>query len=172
MYNFSLKNIDNRFISLSDYLDTKGFIIVFTCNHCPYAIPYERRLVSLNNELSAIGFPLIAICANDPIKYPLDSFENMQKRAEEKGFNFPYLWDETQEVAKAYGAERTPHAFVLVKKSDGSLRLSYQGAIDDNYKEPSLVKNRYVAAHVHSLINDPHTAFQSTPAIGCTIKWK
>lgn len=168
---FSLINIDNRKIGMDDYPDAQGFIIVFTCNHCPYAIAYEDRLKNLHDTYAPLGFPLIAINANDPQKYPQDSFENMKVRAEQKGFLFPYLFDETQEIATQYNALVTPHAFLL-KRNDTELELVYQGAIDDNYRKASAVTEHFLENQLKALLANAPVTYQETRPIGCSIKWK
>lgn len=170
-FNFALRNVDNTIMSLEDYTDAKGFIIVFTCNHCPYAIAYEERLKELDQKYTQKGYPLIAINPNDPNQYPLDSFENMKVRAEDKQFQFPYLFDETQEIAQNYGAERTPHAFVLTKKGV-DLSLVYKGAIDDNYQKPNEVKEKYIEEVIDQLLAEKQLDIQETIPVGCSVKWK
>ena len=113
---FKLKNVDGKMVSMADYKDAKGFIIVFTCNHCPYAIAYEDRIIALDKKYKALGYPVIAINPNDPDVQPGDSFEGMQERASDKEFTFPYLYDATQSTYPKYGATRTPHIFVLNKE--------------------------------------------------------
>jgi len=169
--NFDLKNIDGKVVSLQDYNDEKGVILIFTCNHCPFAVAYEDRIVSLNNKYSQKGYPVVAIQPNDPGKVPEDSFENMKVRAEEKGFTFPYVWDETQEIASTYGATRTPHVYVL-QKSDNGFIVKYIGAIDDNYKSAEHVVKRYLEDAIDALLSDKDPDPNFTKAIGCTIKWK
>lgn len=166
---FKLKNIDGKWVSLSDYPDAKGFIVIFTCNHCPYAKAYEERIVSLDKKYSKKGFPVIAINPNDPVAYPEDSFENMQLRAKEKGFTFPYLFDEDQSVFPAYGATRTPHTFVL-SKQDSKMTVEYIGAIDDNYEDASKVSASYVENAVDALLAGNKPEVNMTKAIGCSIK--
>ncbi|MEM7373984.1 MAG: thioredoxin family protein [Bacteroidota bacterium] len=168
---FSLRNVDQKFLSLDDFPQAQGFIIVFTCNHCPYAIAYEDRLKELDEEFTPQGYPLIAINPNDPAQYPQDSFENMQIRARDKGFGFPYVFDETQEIATTYGAQRTPHVFVLLKGSDG-LKKVYEGAIDDNYQSAHLVQKAYLAEFMRALIQTGEATPMKTMPVGCTIKWK
>lgn len=168
---FKLKNVDGKMVSMSDYPNAKGFIVTFTCNHCPYAIAYEDRIIALNNKYAAKGYPVIAINPNDAKNYPDDSYENMQFRAKNKAFTFPYLYDETQEVAKRYGALRTPHVFVL-QKENGKLSVKYIGAIDDNYEDASAVKEKYVEEAVNALLVNKPVKTTSTKAIGCSIKWK
>lgn len=168
---FSLKNVDGKIVSLADYSNAKGFIVIFTCNHCPYSIKYEDRIIALDEKYSKSGYPVIAINSNDPAKQPEDSFPKMQERAKSKGFTFPYLVDETQEVATAYGAARTPHVFVLQKLSN-DLFVKYIGAIDNNAKSEQLADEKYVEDAVDAILqgNDPEVDY--TRAVGCTIKWK
>jgi peroxiredoxin len=168
---FRLKNIDDKFVTMSDFKDAKGFIVVFTCNHCPYAKMYEERIMDLDKEFVSKGFPVIAINPNDPSIVPDDSFENMRKRAKEKGYTFPYLLDETQEVAKVYGAEKTPHVYLLNKEKDG-LRVSYIGAIDDNAQDATTAKQIYVKDAVNALLSGKKIEKSTSKAIGCSIKWK
>lgn len=168
---FSLKNIDGKMVSLKDYKDAKGFIVTFTCNHCPYAKAYERRIMDLDKKFAALGYPVIAISPNDPIAEPEDSFDNMVKRAKEKNYTFPYLMDETQSVTKTYGAKATPHIFLL-KKNGKDLEVVYIGAIDDNTENAGAAKNKYVEAALDALSKGQKPAISSTKAIGCSIKWK
>ena len=169
---FKLKNIDGKMVSLSE-LDkaTKGAILIFTCNHCPYAIAYEDRIIDLDKKFSKKGYPVIAINPNDPEIQPKDSYENMIVRAKEKGFTFPYLFDETQEVYKMYGAKRTPHVYLLSKKGKGFV-VSYIGTIDDNYKDASAVEKTYLADAVMAVLDGKKPDPNFTKAIGCTIKDK
>ncbi|MFO8000409.1 MAG: thioredoxin family protein [Marinilabilia sp.] len=168
---FDLKNIDGSGISMADYSDAKGFIVIFTCNHCPYSQAYEDRIIELDKTFKEKGYPVLAINPNDPEKVPEDSYENMKKRAENKGFTFPYLVDETQEVAKTYGAKRTPHVYLLNKES-GELIVRYIGAIDDNYQNPDAVSKTYVADAVTALLNGNPVEPGTTKSVGCGIKWK
>lgn len=168
---FQLKNIDGNMVSLANYKDAKGFIVVFSCNHCPYVKAYESRIEALNVKYATKGYPVIAINSNDPIQYPDDSFENMQKNAKQKGFTFPYLFDESQEVAKSYGAVKTPHVYVLERK-EKNLIVRYVGAIDDNTHAPENVSKKYVEDAVNALLAGKSVKVQSSKAIGCGIKWK
>ena len=166
---FLLKNVDGRMVSLtSEYPDAKGFIIVFTCNHCPYSNLYEQRLINLHRKYASQGVPVIAINPNSPEIAPEDSFENMQRRAEEKRYPFLYLYDGEQSVYPKFGATKTPHAFVL----DKDRYVRYIGAIDDNAEAPHLVTKRYVENAVESLLLGELPAVVSTRAVGCTIKKK
>lgn len=165
---FKLKNVDGKMVSLSDYKDAKGFIVIFTCNHCPFAIAYEDRIIALNKKYAPQGYPVIAINPNDPAVSAGDSFEGMQGRAREKSFAFPYLFDEGQKIFPQYGATRTPHVFLL----DKDRVVKYIGAIDDNVNEPEKVKVRYVEDAIEALKAGKEIGTTYTKAIGCTIKVK
>ena len=167
---FELKNIDGKMVSLADFEDAQGFIVVFTCNHCPYAKAYEDRLVELDKMYAAKGYPVIAINPNDAKKYSEDSYEMMKTRAEEKGFTFPYLVDGDSKVAATYGATRTPHTYLLQKKED-KLTVAYIGAIDDNYRNADEVEESFLANAVNNLLAGKKVEKNYTRAIGCTIKW-
>lgn len=165
---FELMNVDGEMVSLADYKDANGFIITFTCNHCPYAVMYEDRLIALHKEFAPKGYPVIAINPNDPEVKPGDSFENMKVRAAEKEFPFPYLMDEGQKVYPMYGATKTPHVYVL----DKDLVVQYIGAIDDNPQADFDVEYRYVALAINALENGKKPDPAKTKAIGCSIKTK
>lgn len=168
---FKLKNTDGKIFSLSSMKKAKGFVVIFTCNHCPFSQAYEDRIISLNKKYAALGYPVVAINPNDSETEPEDSFENMVKRSQEHSYNFPYLLDNTQEVAKKYGATRTPHVFILsVKGKD--LIVEYVGAIDDSAYEPENVKTPYVENAVNDLLAGKKPGTTNTKAIGCGIKWK
>ena len=166
---FKLKNVDDKTVSLKDFKDAKGFIVVFTCNHCPFAIAYEDRLIELDKKYKSQGFPVIAINPNNPQKQPDDSFEKMKVRAKEKGFTFPYLFDDGQKIYPQYGATRTPHIFILEKTSKGNI-VKYIGAIDDNHQDESAVTKKYVEDAVDALLQKKEIALKETKAIGCSIK--
>jgi len=168
---FKLKNVDGKFVSLGDYKDAKGYIVVFTCNHCPYAKLYEERIIELAKNYNSKGWQLIAISSNDPVKEPDDSYDNMKKRAKEKSYPFPYLFDETQEVAKNYGAMKTPHVFLL-KKDAGNNKLMYVGSIDDDTENTKEWKEKYVELAIEAIEKGEPVNPTITKAVGCTIKWK
>lgn len=169
---FNLKNVDGKMVSLESLESTnKGAIVVFTCNHCPYSKLYEDRLVALDGKFAGKGYPVVAINPNDAEQYPDDSFDEMKKRSKKKGFTFPYLLDDTQAIAKAYGATRTPHVF-LVNFSEGKAVVEYIGAIDDNAKEADSVEQKFLDDAVNALINGEKPTVTTTKAIGCGIKWK
>lgn len=166
---FSLKNVDGKMVSLSDYKDAKGFILTFTCNTCPYAVAYEDRIIALDKMYASKGYPVIAIMPNNTDIKRGDNFEAMQRRAKDKGFTFPYLLDEGQKVYPQYGATKTPHMFVLQKTKKGNV-VQYIGAIDDNYQDASAVKEKYVEKAVNALLDGKEVEPKTTRAIGCTIK--
>jgi peroxiredoxin len=168
---FKLKSIDSKLVSLADYSDAKGFIVVFTCNHCPFAKMYEDRIIALDKKYKSLGYPVIAINPNDSVSYPDDSWTKMVKRAKEKGFTFPYLLDETQDIAKTYGAIKTPHIYLL-HKEDSKLIVKYTGAIDDNHEYPEKVETKYLENALEELISGKEITMKSTKAVGCGIKWK
>lgn len=166
---FSLKNIDNKKVSLKDFKNAKGYIVIFTCNHCPYAQAYEDRIVALDKKYKKLGYPVIAINPNNPEKQKDDSFELMKVKAKEKGFTFPYLFDEGQKIYPQYGATKTPHVYILQKTSKGNV-VKYIGAIDDNYGDESAVKSKYVENAVDALLKNKEVSVKETKAIGCSIK--
>ena len=165
---FKLKSVDNKMYSMADYKDAKGFIVVFTCNHCPFAVKYEDRIIDLAKKYKSKGYVLLAINPNDPAAQPEDSFELMQKRAKEKKFTFPYLFDEGQKIYPQYGATKTPHVFLL----DKNLVVKYIGAIDDNVEDASEVKEKYLENAIAALEKGEEPTPNTTKAIGCTIKVK
>ena len=165
---FKLKSVDGKMYSMSDYKDAKGFIVVFTCNHCPFAVKYEDRVIELAKKYKSKGYVLLAINPNDPAAQPDDSFDKMKVRAKEKGFTFPYLFDEGQKIFPQYGATKTPHVFLL----DKNLIVKYIGAIDDNVEDASAVKEHYLENAITALENGKEPAVPVTKAIGCSIKVK
>lgn len=162
---FKLKNVDGRIVSLSDYKEAKGYIVIFDCNTCPYSKAYNQRIIALNDQYASKGFPVITINANDGSG---DSYDDMVKIAKKKSYKFPYLFDETQNVAKAYGATNTPHVFVLTKE----FKVAYIGAIDDNARNAEAATKHYVQEAVNALLNDKPVPVAKTKAIGCGIRWR
>jgi peroxiredoxin len=171
---FNLKNTDGSFYSLKNAKDAKGFIVVFTCNHCPFSQLYEQRIIELDKKYRPLGFPVVAINPNDAQKVPEDSYDEMIKRAKELNFPFPYLHDETQQTAKQYGAMRTPHVFLLAKDKEkkDALRVVYIGAVDDDTEGEKSDKVKYVENAVDALLKGKEPKVKETKAIGCSIKWK
>lgn len=167
--NFSLKNIDGKMISLSDYNEAKGFLVIFTCNTCPYAVAYENRIIALDAKYKTLGVPVIAINPNNPDIQSGDSFDAMKVRAQEKGFTFPYLLDDGQEIYPQYGAQRTPHVYLLEKTNVGNI-VKYIGAIDDNYQDESQVEEKFVEIAVDNMLSGKEIEIKTTRAIGCSIK--
>ena len=165
---FALKAVDGKTYTLSDFSSAKALVVVFSCNHCPYVVAYEDRMIAIQADFLNKGARLAVINANDSAKYPEDGFEAMAKRAEQKGFNFPYLRDDTQAVARAYGATHTPHLFVF----NAQRRLAYTGKIDDNWENPGAVKAHFLRDALDALASGSQPKIAQTHAIGCTIKWK
>ena len=168
---FKLKNIDGKFVSFSTYPDAKGFVVVFTCNGCPYAQAYQDRIVEIDKKYKSKGYPVIAINPNDPALAPADSFDKMVTVAKTEGFTFPYLIDEKQEVYKNYGATKTPHVYVLQKKGNDFV-VQYIGAIDDNYEDATKVNSPFLASALDALVAGSLPETTTTKAIGCGIKDK
>lgn len=168
---FKLKNIDGNMVSLADYKNAKGYIVIFTCNTCPYAVMYEDRIIALDKKYASKGYPVIAIMPNDPDIQPGDNMDAMKARAKTKGFTFPYLIDEGQEIYPQYGATKTPHVYLLEKTEKGNV-VRYIGAIDDNYKDASAVNTKYVENAVDALLEGGTITETKTRAIGCSIKTK
>jgi peroxiredoxin len=168
---FTLKNVDGTEVSLSDYKESEGVIVVFTCNPCPFAKAYEQRVIQLHKKYAEQGFPVVAINPNDEEVSPDDTFEKMVVRAEEKEYPFPYLKDQTQEVYQAYGATRTPHIYLLEKKG-GKFKVAYVGSIDDNAMDAASVTKKYLEEAIKAVKAGESPDPSSTKAIGCTIKSK
>ncbi|MFT6815856.1 MAG: peroxiredoxin [Sphingobacteriales bacterium] len=167
---FTLKNIDGEMVNFDSYPDAKGFIVVFTCNECPYAVAYEDRVNELNKKYADLGYPVIAINPNDAEKVPGDSYEMMKVRAKEKGITYAYVHDENQDIAKQFGATRTPHVYVVERKAKDMV-VQYIGAIDNNTRDAEAADEKYVESAVDALIGGSEVPTKSTKAIGCTIKW-
>ncbi len=165
---FNLPGVDGKDHSLTLYKDKKVVVVMFTCNHCPYVQAYEDRLMGIQRDYAAKGVQLIAINANDSAGYPEDGFDNMVRRAKEKGFNFPYLRDEGQRVARAYGGEYTPEVFVLNSK----FQVRYIGRVDDNWQHPAKIKSHDLQNAIEAVLAHKKVENPITHAIGCTIKWK
>lgn len=166
---FSLLNVDGKQLVLHEQTTVKGLIVVFTCNHCPYSVRYEDRINALDAKYREMGYAVIAINPNDTVAVPEDAYTKMIDRAREKKFTFPYLVDASQNIAKAYGARRTPHVYVLSRQKN-NFRVEYIGAIDDAAE--GTIGEKFVENAIDELIagKAPQTTF--TKAVGCTIKWK
>ena len=166
---FKLKNVNGEMVSLADYDEAKGFIVIFTCNTCPVSVANEDRIIDLNEKYQDKGYPVIAINPNNPKISSGDSYELMKVRAKEKGFEFPYLFDDGQKVYPTYGASKTPHVYVL-NKEDNELIVRYIGSIDDSARNSGAVKTKFVENAVDALSKDAPVEIASTKAIGCSIK--
>lgn len=166
---FKLKNTDGKMVSLSQYKEAKGFIVVFTCNTCPYSVAYEDRIIALDKKYKVEGYPVIAINPSNPEKSKGDSFDEMVIRARKKGFTFPYLLDEGQKIYPVYGAMKTPHVYILNKESN-ALKVAYIGAIDNNYSDAAAATEKYAENAVEALLNKKTVNPNTTKAIGCGIK--
>lgn len=166
---FTLKNVDGKMVSLSDYSSAKGFILIFTCNTCPYSVANEDRIIELDKMYKSKGYPVIAVNPNDPRAQKGEELSDMAKRAKEKGFTFPYLLDEGQKVYPVYGATRTPHVYILNKKGS-DLIVEYIGAIDDSSRNPATVKEKYVEDALNAFLKGEKPSITYTKAIGCSIK--
>ena len=164
---FQLKGVDGKTHNLNSFSDQKALVVVFSCNHCPYVQAYEDRMIQLQKDYSSKGVTLLAINSNDDTGYPEDSYPNMIKRAKERGFNFPYLRDDTQEIAKKYGAICTPHVFAF----DQQRRLQYKGRIDDN-RNPESVKTKDLRDALDAILAGNKPPVQETRPFGCSVKWK
>ena len=164
---FSLKNVDEKMVSLSDYKTAKGFVIIFTCNTCPYSVANEDRIIALQNKYKSKGFPVVAINPNDPKAKSGDSFDKMKERALEKSFNFPYLFDDGQKVYPKFGATKTPHVYIVTKND---MKVKYIGAIDNSSRNPDAVTEKYVENALDELLAGKEVSKKETRAIGCSIK--
>jgi peroxiredoxin len=168
---FRLKNVDGKFIALSDYKKSKGVILIFDCNTCPFSRAYNERIIALNEKFAPLGFPVVTINSNDPEQSEGDSFDEMVDLAKRKNYVFPYLFDETQNVAKSFGATNTPHVFIL-KNDNGNFKVSYIGAIDNNPRDGSAASKKYVESAVNELLQNKPVSTTKTKALGCGIKYK
>lgn len=170
---FSLKNVNDEMVSLASFPDAKGYVVIFTCNHCPFSVANEDRIIALDKKYKGLGYPVIAINPNDPEAEggEGDDFESMKVRAKEKGFTFPYLYDEGQKTYPKYGATKTPHIFLLQKTEAGNI-VKYIGAIDDSARDPENVKEKYLENAIDALLAGNPIETPETKALGCSIKTK
>lgn len=170
--NFKLKSATtNKWISLSDYKDAKGFIIIFTCNKCPMAKFYSKRLNAMDAKYKKMGVPLLAINAMDTLAYAEESFKKMQKKIVQEELKFPYLQDKKQTVAKNFKASYTPQAYVIWKVN-GKYIVKYEGAIDDNAGEPEKAKNHFLTDAIDQLLNGKEVAISKSESFGCRIFYR
>lgn len=165
----NLMNVDETMISYESFPEALGFIVIFTCNTCPYAVASEDRIIALDAEFKDKGYPVIAINPNNPDVQPADTFELMQAKAADKGFTFPYLYDASKSVYAEYGAKKTPHVYLLQKENDKKI-VKYIGAIDDNVRNGAAVKDRFLANAIYELLDGKEVTVKETKAIGCSVK--
>lgn len=169
--NFRLKNTDGTMVSLSDFSNVKGLIVIFTSNHCPFAKAYEDRIIALNGKFAGQGFPVVAINPSDPGTHQDDTFEKMKERAAAKGYGYSYLVDDTQLVARAFGASRMPQAYIL-QKTGAKFTVRYVGMVDDSPQDPAAASKLYVDEAVSNLIGGKPVVTTITKPVGCAIKMK
>lgn len=165
---FKLPSVDGKTFKLADFADAKALLVMFICNHCPYVQAIEDRLIQLAREFAPKGAAIVGICANDPSDYAEDSPENLLKRWRQKNYGFPYLIDESQEIARNFGAVCTPDFFLY----DSGRKLRYRGRLDDSWKNPTLVKNQELKTALSDLLTGKSVNSQQNPSMGCSIKWK
>ena len=168
---FKLKNVDGKEVSFASFPKAKGYIVVFTCNTCPYAVGYEQRIIDLDNKFRPQGYPVIAINPNDPEASKADTFDKMQDLAKNKKYPFPYLFDAGQKVTDQYGAKRTPHLFIISKTATGNV-VEYVGAIDNDPEGKNPQKIKYAEDVIAALKSNQKPAITQTKEIGCTVKRK
>jgi len=164
---FSLPGVDGKTYHLKELVSSRVVCVIFMCNHCPYVKAAIDRIIALQQNYTGKGVQVIGVNSNETGNHPEDSLEHMIRWAKEKWFNFPYLRDESQAVARAYGAERTPHIFLF----DQQRTLRYTGAIDDNTQDPSKVKRQYLREAIDALLANQPVKEAQTHAIGCSVKW-
>jgi peroxiredoxin len=169
---FKLPGVDGKTYDLPHFADAKALVIAFMCNHCPYVIAVQGRINELAKEYEARGVRLVGINSNDATRYPDDNFEAMKLRAKEQGYVFPYLRDETQEVAQAYGAVCTPEFYVYRPTEAGKFVLKYKGRLDDSWKDETAVTRRELAMALDAILANQEPISDQKPAMGCSIKWK
>ena len=168
---FSLKSTDNKWESLAEYPDAKGFIIVFICNHCPFVGRYADRLNALNKKYAPLGIPLLAINSIDTLIFADETFAKMIDYAKEKKYTFPYLCDENQSVARNFSAKKTPHAFVIWKEKSDWV-IEYSGSLDDNGAESSKITHAYISEAIDNLLVGNKVTIPATNSIGCEIHYR
>ncbi len=168
--NFNLKNVDGKFVSLNDYKNAKGFVIMFTCNHCPFAKLYSNRMNQLNKKYEVLGVPLLAINSMDTLLYEDETFDQMQLKSKNNQFSFPYLFDETQSVGRQFNAEHTPQVFVIWKEKEKWI-VKYAGAFDNNGEHPEKA-NPFVANAIDDLLVNKPVKNPVTESFGCRIYYR
>ncbi|MEW5876814.1 MAG: thioredoxin family protein [Acidobacteriota bacterium] len=166
--NVKMKGVDGKEVTLKELMGAKGLLVIFSCNHCPWVKAWQARMVALGNEYSQKGVGVVAVNSNDVTAYPDDDMEHMIAQAKEHGYRFPYVMDATSDVARAFGATRTPEAFLF----DAQGKLVYHGAIDDNAEKPQEVKKTYLADALAAVVAGKPVPVAETKALGCSIKFR
>jgi peroxiredoxin len=169
---FQLPAVDGKSYALGDFAGAPVLCVMFICNHCPYVKAVEDRIIALARVFEGRGVQMVAICSNDAEGYPDDAFDKLRERWQEKGYGFPYLYDEAQDVARAFGAVCTPDIFVYGGGKGGLRKLAYRGRIDDAWKDQSKVTRRELADALEALVSGGAPATQQRPSMGCSIKWR
>jgi peroxiredoxin len=165
---FRLPAVDGKSYARADFADAPVLVVMFICNHCPYVKAVEDRIIALQRRFGPRGVQLVGVCANDAASYPDDAFDQLAARWREKDYRFPYLHDESQEVARAFGAVCTPDIFVY----DRERALSYRGRIDDSWKDPGKVTRHELADALEALLAGQRPSSEQRPSLGCSIKWR
>ncbi|MEE8184919.1 MAG: thioredoxin family protein [Thermodesulfobacteriota bacterium] len=167
-YDFSLIGTDEKTYSLESFIDKKVLVIIFMCNHCPYVKATIGRLIDIQKDYDDKGVQLVGINSNDEINYPDDSFENMKSAFKDKGINFPYLRDDTQDTARKYDAVCTPDIYLYGPER----KLLYRGRIDDNWQDETKVTRKDLRGAIDTVLEDRPVSDEQYPSMGCSIKWK
>lgn len=168
---FELLGTDDRRHALADFGACKALVLVFMCNHCPYVKAVRERINRLAHETAPLGAQVVGINSNDSARYPADSFVAMKKESTEQGYVFPYLWDETQTVARAFGAVCTPDFYVYRNDGASGFSLQYRGRLDDSWKDESAVTRRDLRAAVDAILSGAEPDRDQIASMGCSIKW-
>lgn len=169
---FRLPGVDGKTYSLESFKDSKALLVIFMCNHCPYVIAVQERINVLAKNFASRNLAVVGINSNDSVRYPDDSFDAMKARAKEQGYVFPYLHDDTQEVAKAYDAVCTPDFFLYENDKTAGFILRYRGRLDDNWKDPKTVTHEDLRLAIEALLAGNSVNADQKPSMGCSIKWK
>jgi peroxiredoxin len=165
---FRLPGVDGKTYARDDFAPASALVVMFICNHCPYVKAVEDRIIDLQRRYAGKGVQLVGICSNDAVTYPDDAFDKLAERWREKGYGFPYLHDESQDVARAFGAVCTPDIYVF----DRDRQLAYRGRIDDSWKDPSKVTRQELAEALDALVAGGRPSVEQKPSLGCSIKWR
>jgi len=165
---FRLPAVDGRTYGRDDFAQAPILVVMFICNHCPYVKAVEDRLIELNRQYAPRGVQFVGVCSNDAVTYPDDAFDKLAERWRQKSYGFPYLHDESQDVARAFGAVCTPDIYVF----DRERQLAYRGRIDDSWKDPSKVTRRELAEALDALLAGGRPGADQKPTLGCSIKWR